>query len=85
MNSWTLVSNHVRWDNTSEFLVLDLTPAHHYTLRVTAHNSAGSSVATYPFTTLTHLGGKLKEDEGDVVGGSEVNRVDGSKKDGLHA
>ncbi|XP_063845297.1 cell adhesion molecule Dscam1-like isoform X4 [Scylla paramamosain] len=59
MSSWTLVSNHVRWDNTSEFLVLDLKPAHHYTLRVTAHNSAGSSVATYPFTTLTHLGATL--------------------------
>lgn len=59
MSSWTLVSNHVRWDNTSEYLVLDLRPATHYTLRITAHNSAGSSVATYPFTTLTHLGGRL--------------------------
>ncbi|KAK3872049.1 hypothetical protein Pcinc_022840 [Petrolisthes cinctipes] len=59
MSSWTLVSNHVRWDNTSEYLVLDLRPARHYTLRITAHNSAGSSVATYPFTTLTHLGATL--------------------------
>lgn len=57
LSSWTLVSNHVRWDNTSEFVVLDLKPGHRYTLRVTAHNSAGSSVATYPFTTLTHIGG----------------------------
>ncbi|XP_071549821.1 cell adhesion molecule Dscam1-like [Panulirus ornatus] len=59
LSSWTLVSNHVRWDNTSEFVVLDLKPGHRYTLRVTAHNAAGSSVATYPFTTLTHLGGTL--------------------------
>ncbi|KAG7174552.1 Down syndrome cell adhesion molecule-like protein 2-like 6 [Homarus americanus] len=59
LTSWTLVSNHVRWDNTTEFVVLDLKPAHRYTLRVTAHNSAGSSVATYPFTTLTHLGATL--------------------------
>ncbi|XP_047475797.1 Down syndrome cell adhesion molecule-like protein Dscam2 isoform X2 [Penaeus chinensis] len=57
--SWTLVSNHVRWDNETEYVVLDLNPAHRYTLRVTAHNSAGSSVATYPFTTLTPLGATL--------------------------
>ncbi|XP_071538392.1 cell adhesion molecule Dscam1-like [Panulirus ornatus] len=59
LSSWTLVSNHVRWDNTSEFVVLDLKPGHRYTLRMTAHNSAGSSVATYPFTTLTHIGATL--------------------------
>ncbi|XP_076034195.1 cell adhesion molecule Dscam1-like isoform X3 [Oratosquilla oratoria] len=63
-STWTLVSNHVKWDNTSEFVVLDLQPATHYTLRVTAHNSAGSSVATYPFTTLTHLGELIVRDLG---------------------
>ncbi|XP_068223029.1 cell adhesion molecule Dscam1-like isoform X2 [Palaemon carinicauda] len=68
MPSWTLVSNHVRWDNTSEFLVLDLKPAMRYTLKVTAHNSAGSSIGSYPFTTLTYFGATLSPIIHDAVG-----------------
>ena len=35
-----------------------LVPATHYTLRVTAVSSAGSTTHAYSFTTLTHAGGK---------------------------
>ena len=38
------------------FSVLDLTPETHYKLRMTAHNSAGSTVSIYRFTTLTFAG-----------------------------
>ncbi|XP_049775018.1 Down syndrome cell adhesion molecule-like protein 1 homolog isoform X1 [Schistocerca cancellata] len=52
---WTLVSNNVKFDQT-EFLVLDLNPETWYTLRMTAHNSAGSTIYKYDFVTLTHSG-----------------------------
>ncbi|XP_047103570.1 Down syndrome cell adhesion molecule-like protein Dscam2 [Schistocerca piceifrons] len=54
-NSWTLVSNNIKKEQ-SEFLILDLNPGTWYTLRVTAHNSAGSTVEHYNFVTLTHFG-----------------------------
>ena len=38
------------------FSVLDLNPETHYKLRMTAHNSAGSTVGVYGFTTLTFGG-----------------------------
>ena len=38
------------------FSVLDLTPETHYKLRMTAHNSAGSTVSVYGFATLTFGG-----------------------------
>ena len=38
------------------FSVLDLSPETHYKLRMTAHNSAGSTVSIYGFTTLTSGG-----------------------------
>ena len=38
------------------FSVLDLNPETHYQLRMTAHNSAGSTVRIYEFTTLTFGG-----------------------------
>ena len=38
------------------FSVLDLAPETHYKLRMTAHNSAGSTVRIYQFTTLTFGG-----------------------------
>ena len=38
------------------FSVLDLSPETHYKLRMTAHNSAGSTVSIYMFTTLTFGG-----------------------------
>ena len=48
-------------DETNEevqegFSVLDLNPETHYQLRMTAHNSAGSTVRIYEFTTLTFGG-----------------------------
>lgn len=53
---WTLVSNNIKVEPV-EFLVLDLSPETSYTLRMTAHNSAGSTVVTYNFITLTNSGG----------------------------
>ena len=54
---WTLVSNSVK--PSGNFVVLDLSPASWYNLRVTAHNRAGSTVAEYEFATLTLAGGTL--------------------------
>ena len=42
--------------NGEGFSVLDLAPETHYKLRMTAHNSAGSTVDVYDFTTLTFGG-----------------------------
>ena len=69
-SSWILVNNNVKpipvgsKDFGSEtpagsyfFSVLDLMPETRYTLRMTAHNSAGSTVHEYDFTTLTFSGG----------------------------
>ena len=52
---WTLVSNSVK--PSGNFVVLDLSPASWYNLRVTAHNRAGSTVAEYEFATHTLTGG----------------------------
>lgn len=38
-------------------MVLDLDPATWYNVRITAHNSAGFTVAEYEFATLTVTGG----------------------------
>jgi hypothetical protein len=43
--------------------VLDLMPETRYTLRMTAHNSAGSTVHEYDFTTLTFSGGGQQCDQ----------------------
>lgn len=37
--------------------MLDLEPASWYNVRITAHNSAGFTVAEYEFATLTVTGG----------------------------
>lgn len=54
---WSLVSNNVQ-ATERVYSVLDLSPAKHYNLKVTAHNNAGSTVAFYNFTTLTAEGGE---------------------------
>lgn len=41
----------------NNYVVLDLEPATWYNLRITAHNSAGFTVAEYDFATLTVTGG----------------------------
>ena len=57
-----LISNVGKYkENTNDvidegFSVLDLSPETHYKLRMTAHNSAGSTVSIYRFTTLTFGG-----------------------------
>ena len=67
--NWILVNNNVkpstkalgpRDSGSYLFSVLDLLPETRYTLRMTAHNSAGSTVHEYDFTTLTFSGGGFR-------------------------
>ncbi|KAJ9581126.1 hypothetical protein L9F63_023696, partial [Diploptera punctata] len=60
-SQWTLVSNNIKFEQV-EFLVLDLNPETWYTLRMTAHNSAGSSVVQLDFVTLTATGATVPPD-----------------------
>lgn len=52
---WNQISNNVK--PGGNFVVLDLEPATWYNVRITAHNSAGFTVAEYEFATLTMTGG----------------------------
>ena len=57
LKEWILVNNNVRpldlaQDNAMHYVVLDLKPRTPYVLRITAHNSAGSTVKEYKFSTL---------------------------------
>ncbi|XP_047108457.1 Down syndrome cell adhesion molecule-like protein 1 homolog isoform X1 [Schistocerca piceifrons] len=52
---WILVSNNLKYTE-EKFSILDLNPVTNYELRMTAHNSAGSTVVTYDFTTLSSTG-----------------------------
>jgi hypothetical protein len=55
---WVLVNNNVKTETFGrQFPILDLKPETQYTLRVTAHNAAASTVHEYDFATLTYLGG----------------------------
>ena len=56
--SWQLVSNNVVLSPHSDpvFTVYDLTPGTQYNVRITAHNSAGSSVHQYLCATLSTPG-----------------------------
>ena len=61
-NSWVLVNNNVKPDQVRDqagFLILDLSPETRYTLKMTAHNAAGSTVREYEFTTLTFTGATI--------------------------
>ncbi|KAK4293506.1 hypothetical protein Pmani_033801, partial [Petrolisthes manimaculis] len=60
---WISVANNVA-ANEKTYVIRDLTPATRYTTRVTAHNHAGSSVATYDVTTLTPEGVLLPNEGG---------------------
>ncbi|XP_036333495.1 Down syndrome cell adhesion molecule-like protein Dscam2 isoform X3 [Rhagoletis pomonella] len=64
---WNQISNNVKPDNN--YVVLDLEPATWYNLRITAHNSAGFTVAEYDFATLTVTGGTVAPlDDGHGTG-----------------
>lgn len=55
---WNQISNNVK--PGGNFVVLDLEPATWYNVRITAHNSAGFTVAEYEFATLTVTGGTFE-------------------------
>ena len=70
---WILVNNNVRPSDFNEkFSVLDLRPSTQYVLRITAHNSAGSTVKDYAFITL-NAGGKKASTEGLLIKDSDYN------------
>ena len=50
--TWNLVSNNVKPRASGLFMINDLQSGTRYVLKMTAHNSAGSTVATFPFSTL---------------------------------
>ncbi|KAK8752920.1 hypothetical protein OTU49_008241, partial [Cherax quadricarinatus] len=54
---WTMASNQVK--PTGNYVIMELTPATWYNLRISAHNNAGSSVAEYECATLTLTGGTI--------------------------
>ncbi|XP_014672722.1 PREDICTED: Down syndrome cell adhesion molecule homolog isoform X2 [Priapulus caudatus] len=54
-DAWKTVANSVDPSQVM-FRILDLEPGTHYTLRVTAHNEAGSTTAQYDLSTLMHVG-----------------------------
>jgi len=51
-----MVSNSVK--PSGNYVVLDLSPATWYQLRVTAHNNVGFTLAEFEFATLTLSGSK---------------------------
>lgn len=64
--NWILVNNNVRPSdliNGQHYVVLDLKPSTKYILRITAHNSAGSTVKEYRFSTLGDDGRKIASEE----------------------
>ncbi|XP_069177268.1 cell adhesion molecule Dscam1 [Procambarus clarkii] len=54
---WTMASNQVK--PTGNYVIMELTPATWYNLRISAHNNAGASVAEYECATLTLTGATL--------------------------
>ncbi|GLG97376.1 Protein sidekick [Gryllus bimaculatus] len=54
---WEVVGNNIGTDRV--FSLLGLNPGRTYKLRITAHNSAGSTVAKYKFKTLSEVGGTV--------------------------
>ncbi|XP_076062140.1 Down syndrome cell adhesion molecule 1 isoform X8 [Oratosquilla oratoria] len=54
---WTMASNQVK--PSGNYVIMELTPATWYNLRISAHNNAGSSVAEYECATLTLTGATL--------------------------
>ena len=51
-----MASNQVK--PVGNYVIMELTAATRYNLRVSAHNNAGSSVAEYECATLTMTGGR---------------------------
>ena len=77
-SDWVLVNNNVRPSDLvqngirfQKFVVLDLIPRTKYILRITAHNSAGSTVKQFTFTTL-NSDGTPKASEGQKKDDSEM-------------
>lgn len=57
-HKFTLVANNVS-PREKAYSIRGLDPATRYFIKVTAHNTAGSSVAEYPFATLTTYGATI--------------------------
>ncbi|GAB6021006.1 Down syndrome cell adhesion molecule-like protein 1 [Chamberlinius hualienensis] len=72
-NQWTTVSTHIKPDQ-KRLVIPGLRPGTWYKMRMTAHNSAGSTIATYEFATLTTYGGTVAP---DVQMDSSNEQIDG--------
>lgn len=57
-SEWTLASSNVQ-PAERVYSITELKSSLRYAVRITAHNNAGSSLATYNFTTLTAEGGNI--------------------------
>ena len=64
---WHLVSNNVKQE-MEIFPIYDLHPSTSYAVKMTAHNSAGSSAKTYAFSTLD-TGTTAKKSKGTIIKG----------------
>ncbi|GAB6032243.1 Down syndrome cell adhesion molecule-like protein 1 [Chamberlinius hualienensis] len=60
-NQWITVSSHIKLEQR-RLVIPHLKPANWYSLRMTAHNSAGSTIANYDFATLTVTGATISPD-----------------------
>lgn len=58
VREYSMVANNVS-PLEKEYTVRGLDPASRYFIKITAHNAAGSSVAEYPFATLTSFGATI--------------------------
>uniref|UniRef100_T1JD47 Down syndrome cell adhesion molecule-like protein Dscam2 n=1 Tax=Strigamia maritima TaxID=126957 RepID=T1JD47_STRMM len=58
-SDWSFVSNNIKPEQR-KLVIPGLIPAMRYDLRMTAHNTAGSSVAAYKFATLKVDGGTVE-------------------------
>ncbi|GAB6021001.1 Down syndrome cell adhesion molecule-like protein 1 [Chamberlinius hualienensis] len=72
-NQWATVSTQIKPEQR-RLVIPGLKPGTWYKLRMTAHNTAGSTIATYDFATLTTTGGTVAP---DIQMDSSGEQIDG--------
>ncbi|GAB6020998.1 Down syndrome cell adhesion molecule-like protein 1 [Chamberlinius hualienensis] len=72
-NQWATVSTHIKPEQR-RLVIPGLKSGTWYKLRMTAHNSAGSTIATFDFATLTNAGGTVAP---EVQMDSSGEQIDG--------
>ncbi|GAB6020996.1 Down syndrome cell adhesion molecule-like protein 1 [Chamberlinius hualienensis] len=75
-SQWTTASTHVKPEQR-RLVIPGLKPGTWYKLRMTAHNSAGSTIATFDFATLTTNGATIPPDlQSDAPGDKMLGLMD---------